>query len=218
MTITRIGFAPRRAGLSMEEAQTHWATRHAEVARGLPGLKRYWQMHAVLRDGRPLLPWAGFDCCSELDYESLPAIDASFTSDHYFAEVQPDETALLDKTKGGNVTTQRHLLEGEVDPGRVRLVLFMRAAPLRSGAALAEGVRTLPHPANARARELFVALDGPAAAQRVGLYDVVESLWFDDAGAALAFALSSEQAERRRAIADLVRGVDQLIATIRIVK
>lgn len=218
MTITRIGFAPRREGLSIEEAQAHWASRHAEVAGGLPGLQRYWQAHAVLKDGRPLLPWIGFDCCSELDYESFAAIDASFCSDHYFAEVQPDEAFLIDKTRGGSVSTHREILAGEVDPGRIRLMLFLRAAPLRGAAALADGVRALPTPAGASARELFVALEGAEAAQRVSLYDAVESLWFDSAEQALDFAHSAEQADRRRAIAGLVRGVDMLIAKTHIVK
>lgn len=214
--LTRIGFAPRAPGLSIEQAQAHWASRHAEVAGALPGLQRYWQAHAVLKDGQPLLPWIGFDCCSELDYESIAAIDASFCSDHYFAEVLPDEAYLIDKTRGGSLTTHRELLAGTVDPAHVRLMIFMRAAPLRGIATLADAVRALPTAGNAR--QLYVALEGAEAAQRVGLYDVVESLWFDTSEQALDFALSAEQAERRRTIAAFVRGADHLIATTHIVK
>ncbi len=215
--LTRIGFAPRRAGLSIEAMQAHWRTRHAEVAGALPGLKRYWQAHAVLENGYPLLPWAGFDCCSELDYESIAEMDRSFCSDHYFSDVRPDEAQLIDKARGGAMTTRRHILDGAVDPGKIRLMIFMRAAPQRRADQLADAVGALSKATGSCAREMFVALEGSAAAQRVSLYDLVESHWFESADRALAFARSGEQAARRGAIAQLVRGTDYLIAATHIV-
>ena len=36
-TVTRVGMAPRAAGLTFETAQEHWRTEHRDVALGIPG-------------------------------------------------------------------------------------------------------------------------------------------------------------------------------------
>ena len=73
MTLVRVGMAPRAAGLTPAECQTHWRTAHADAARSLPGLRGYVQNHAVLRDGEPLLPYPGFDVCAETEFDDLAA-------------------------------------------------------------------------------------------------------------------------------------------------
>ncbi|MGH2882625.1 MAG: EthD domain-containing protein, partial [Solirubrobacteraceae bacterium] len=66
--------APRAEGLTFEAAQEHWRTAHGDVASGIPGLRGYVQNHAVLRDGLPLLPYPGFDACSELEFADFDAM------------------------------------------------------------------------------------------------------------------------------------------------
>lgn len=212
--ISRVGFAPRNPRLAIEAAQAHWRTRHAEATIGLPGVRRYWQNHAVLRDGNPLLPWPGFDACSEFDFDDIPAMDRAFTSAHYAEVVKPDEDHLLDKAKGGSLTADRRLLDGAIDGRGVRLIEFLRLAALRRPADLAEVVTRLPAAGGSLAREYYRALDGREAAQRVSLFDAVEIHWFEDADRAHAYALSTEHRDRHHEMADLVRGTERLIATV----
>lgn len=217
--INRIGFAPRHPALTIAQANAHWAGKHGEVAGGLHGMTRYWQNHAILADdGMPLLPWVGFDCCSDFEFTSLFDMDRAFTSDHYLQYVKPDEEILVDKTRGGGVTADHFHLSGQIEMKHVRLLQFMRVAPLRSGGELGEALKALPAGRNASARELYVAHHGKAAGQRVSVFDAIDIHWFETPQAALEFTRSLEQAERRRAVADLVRGTESLLARVNVIK
>ena len=48
-----VTFLKRKAGMSVEDFQRYWRTRHPEVVVRLPGVRRYVQSHtlAVMRDG-----------------------------------------------------------------------------------------------------------------------------------------------------------------------
>jgi hypothetical protein len=213
--ISRIGFAPAKADLPLPEAQRHWAGHHAEVSIGLPGLQRYWQNHAVLHDGAPLLPWTGFDCCSEFDFDDGFTMDRAFTSDHYLAEIRPDEAVLVDKTKGGMLLADRHIVT-EIDPdASFRLMSFYRTAPLRRSVDLADRLTVAEKAADSSGRELYIAVDGAAAGQRQPMFDAIEMDWFQDSAAALAFMQSAAWRRRRRDFAELVRGSEHLIAHVR---
>ena len=76
--ITRLGAAARRSDLTIQQFQDHWKTQHGETAGSIPNLERYVQHHAVLVDGRTMLPYPGFDACSELDFASVEAMDDGF--------------------------------------------------------------------------------------------------------------------------------------------
>src|SRR6185436_17743997 len=95
--IVRIGLAPREADLDYEGFAAHWSGQHGDLAREIPGLRSYVQNHALLRDGEPLLPYPGFDACSELEFDSIEAMDAGFASEHYRQAVVADEHSLIDK-------------------------------------------------------------------------------------------------------------------------
>ena len=50
-------FFKRRAGMEVEPFQEYWRARHAEVARRLPGVRRYVQSHTLpagYRKGEPV--------------------------------------------------------------------------------------------------------------------------------------------------------------------
>jgi uncharacterized protein (TIGR02118 family) len=58
--IKAITFVKRRPGMSVEDFQAYWRTRHPEVVVRLPGLRRYVQSHALLAGYRKgELPWDG---------------------------------------------------------------------------------------------------------------------------------------------------------------
>lgn len=216
--ITRIGFAPGHPALSIDALHAHWTTAHARVTLQLPHVRRYWQNQPVLKDGATLLPWPGFDVCSEFDFDDMVAMDRAFSSEAYFEHVKPDEVHLLDKAKGGMLIAERIKLEGSLDAGEYRLLTFFRAAPMRQPAMLAAGIAALPRAGSAHGREVYAALEGRAAGQRVSLFDAVDINWFESAEAALAFAVSVEQRDRRCALADLIRGTENLIARVRRVR
>jgi hypothetical protein len=161
-----------------------------------------------------LLPWPGFDVCSEFDFDDPFEMDRAFCSAAYLEHVKPDEDYLLDKPKGGMVLADRILFEGSPADG-IRLLTFFRLAPLREPSLLASQLQSLPKAARAHSRELYVALGGRAAGQRISMFAAVEIHWFDSSETALAHVLSEEQRERRYAIADLVRGTENLIARVR---
>lgn len=97
--LTRVGAAARRAGLSVEQFQEHWRTRHGPTAGAITNLRRYVQHHAVRVDGRAVLPYPGFDACSELDFDSLDAMDDGFAAAARRGELQADEDRFVDKTR-----------------------------------------------------------------------------------------------------------------------
>ncbi len=97
--ITRFGMAPRRADMSIDQFQRHWRTSHADAAGQIPGLRRYTQNHSLLEYGRYLLGYPGFDACSELDFDSVEAMDQGFASETYQTLVRDDEDDFIDKSR-----------------------------------------------------------------------------------------------------------------------
>lgn len=138
--IVRLGTAPRRAGLDFEGFQHHWRTSHADVVSHLPGLRRYQQFHAVLEDGRPLLPYPGFDACSALRFDSAEAMDDAFASPEFLRSVTADEAEFVDKTHfRGVVGTWRPDASADLGAdGAVQLLTLLRAESGITPADLAE--------------------------------------------------------------------------------
>jgi hypothetical protein len=215
--LSRFGCAPRKPDLTITQFQEHWRTSHAKVVSGLVGLKRYWQNHAVLRDGETILPWPGFDACAQIDAETMVDMDRAFLSEHYQVTVREDERRFINHTGFGMTLCERVLADGRLDGSGVRLLTFMRLAPLRTPAALAEALRADKRSGVAKGREVFLALTGAAAGQRTSLFDAVESLWFDSEAEAERQVRSTEEREHRTRLADTVRGCERLIARVVVV-
>jgi uncharacterized protein (TIGR02118 family) len=128
--IVRVGMAARAPGLSYEEFAVHWRTRHAEIASKLPGLRSYLQNHAVLSQGRPLLPYPGFDACSQFEFDDLAAMDATFASVPPDGELRHDELRLIDPFRRMGVFAQSTVTQAGDAPGSaVKLMTFLRVAP-----------------------------------------------------------------------------------------
>ena len=212
--ITRFGFAPRKPDLTIAAFQEHWRTSHARVVSQLAGLRRYWQNHAVLRDGEPLLPWPGFDACAQIEADTLVDLDRAFLSPHYQGPVREDERRFIDHTGFGMMLCERAHAEGRVDGTGVRLLTFMRLAPMRPPAALADALLGAPRAGLAQGREVYLALTGAAAAQRTSLFDAMEALWFSSEDEAERHVRSAKEREYRTRLADSVRGCERLIARV----
>jgi hypothetical protein len=196
--ITRVGMAPRAAGLTFESAQEHWRTEHGDVASGIPGLQSYVQNHAVLRNGAPLLAYAGFDACSELEFADFDAMRAGFASEHYQTAVRADERALIDKSRFMMALTRRRVLAGGDPPdGAVKLMSFLRVHPNSSPGALVEALEgpyaEAVQEAQPMRHELLVTDAGEHEPTLPPCCDAVDILWFgspDDALGALTGVLS----------------------------
>ena len=182
--IVRVGCAPREASLSFEAFQEHWASEHGALAGTIPGLRGYVQNHAVLADGQPLLPYVGFDACSELSFDSLEAMDEGFASEHYRTNVTADEKVLVDKTRFGMLLTERRVLrEGTPGKGAVKLLTFLTED--RDSDA-GESVR----------HEQLVVIPGAHDGRIPPFASLVDILWFSSVDDALAFAENDGEARR----------------------
>ncbi|MBM3345218.1 MAG: hypothetical protein FJY55_01755 [Betaproteobacteria bacterium] len=215
--LSRFGCAPRKKDLTITQFQEHWRISHARVVSQLVGLKRYWQNHAVLRDGETLLPWPGFDACAQIDAETMLDMDRAFLSEHYQVTVREDERRFISHAGFGMTLCECVLADGRTDGSGVRLLTFMRLAPMRAPAALAGALLDDKRTGVAKGREVYLAITGAAAGQRASLFDAVESLWFDNDAEAERQVRSIEEREHRVRLADSVRGCERLIARVNIV-
>lgn len=209
--ITRFGLAPRLPGLTVEQFQRHWRERHGPIIGVLPGLRRYWQNHAVAGG----LPWPGFDACSEMDADDDAAFDAVFAQPWYLSEGQADERRFVDRTRGGAVLTRRVARRGTRPGGTagVRLLTFLRAVPGCGPDELAGVLGGADRGGPAAAVEAFVRVPD----RDDSVFDAVEALWFADAAAAAAHVASDSAERDRRELAGLVRGTERLLAAVHVV-
>ena len=117
----------RRAGMEVEPFQEYWRTRHAEVVRGLPGIRRYAQSHTLLagyRRGEP-----AFDGIAEVWFEDVDAIRALDGTDALRA-VQEDEARFIDRSTMRTLVTDEHLIkDGDPPDGGVKNVEFVHRRP-----------------------------------------------------------------------------------------
>jgi uncharacterized protein (TIGR02118 family) len=221
--IVRVGCAPREASLSFEAFQHHWASEHGALAGTLAGLRSYVQNHAVLSDGRPLLPYAGFDACSELVFDSLEAMDEAFESDHYRQNVTADEHVLIDKSRFGMLLTERRVLgDGTPGEGALKLLTFLVADPNAGATALAEELagsyREAVREAQPLRHEQLLVIPGSHDGRIAPFADAVDILWFPSAAAALGFVTGEAGFAGGYALAGRAAGAQRLLAReIRIV-
>jgi uncharacterized protein (TIGR02118 family) len=212
--ITRIGMVPRRAGLTLEQFQAHWRDVHGPLVARMRGLRRNWQNHALIENGEPLLPWTGFDACSEIDFDDVAAMLAAFSDEHYPHGLKADSTYLADMSKAAPMVSERVHVDGKIDLNDVRLLTFMRRAPQRHRSELHHALRSQPSASQARARELYLSVDDREGV--VSSFDALDVQWFATPQIAQQYLVSAEAREQRHAIAHLVRGVERLIARVHV--
>ncbi len=217
LVITRLGTAPRARGLDCAAFQEHWRSGHADVARELPGLRRYVQNHAILRDGRPLLGYPGFDACSEVEFDSLQAMDEAFSSEHYRGAVSADEQSLIDRARfRPALLSRRVLIAGEPAADAVKLMTFWQLDP---EASLAQLESCLAGPGRIEAtafgvqrHEQLIQIEGAHEGRTAAACAAVDSLWLADVQAALALLQSAEAHRAAWELASIGRGATRLLA------
>lgn len=221
--ITRVGMAPRAAGLTYASFQEHWRSQHAGLAGELPGLRGYVQNHSVLHEGRPLLPYPGFDACSEIEFDSLHAMDEAFASEHYLGAVTADEHALIDKTRFALLLSERRvLLEGEVDESAVKLLTFLPIDPRSTRSAPADALagtyREIVADVEPLRHEQLLEIPEAHEGRLPAVCAAVDILWFMSIEHALGFVHGDAGHRAGYALAGTAFGLERVLArAIRIV-
>jgi uncharacterized protein (TIGR02118 family) len=221
--ITRVGMAPRAKGLTYEGFQEHWRSEHAGLAGELPGLRGYIQNHAVLEDGRPRLPYPGFDACSEISFDSLAAMDEAFASEHYLGAVTADEHSLIDKSRFGLLLTERRiLLDGDPALDSVKLLTFLPVHPRSTREALddllAGPYREVVAEAGPQRHEQLLEIPGAHEGRLPPVCAAVDILWFASPDEALGFVNGEVGHRAGYALAGTAFGLERVLARpIRIV-
>lgn len=220
--ITRVGMAPRLPGATAEQFQAHWRSAHAEAAGGIPGLRGYVQNHAVLVGGAPLLPYPGFDACSELSFDDVAAMDAGFASEHYRTTVRDDEARFIVKERFSWAVTRPEVVLDRGEPAdRVKVLTLWRAHPARGvaallasaqgwAAAMAEDPRVLRH-------ERLVVLPEAHEGRDPAACDLIDVLHVDGVDAAAALLAGTAAAEAAWRMGGAAFGAAHLVARPRVV-
>jgi uncharacterized protein (TIGR02118 family) len=188
--LTRVGAAARLPALGVERFQQHWREQHGPTAGAIPNLRRYVQHHAVLVGGRLLLPYPGFDACSELDFDSPEAMDEGFARAIETGALRADEDRFVDKQRYSWVlgeVDERAPESAAADP--VTLVTWWRAHPSASAERLLDVLTggweaALPPLAG---RRLIAARADWHVGRAAPSADVVEVTRFDGLDAARSF-------------------------------
>ena len=189
--ITRLGMAPRAAGLSTSDFVEHWRTTHSVAAGQIPGLRRYTQFHPVLVEGRLPLPYPGFDACSLLQFDSVDSMDAGFSSAVYRDKVMPDEEVLVDKSRFSLFLGDARI-SSVIPGGTVVLVTLLRRHPALTSeefSAVLDG----PWSAWSGGHEQYVSVGASRAGRQADVADAVDIRAFDSPQQALAWLTAEEQ-------------------------
>ena len=214
--ITRIGMAPRRQDMTIDQFQRHWRTSHADAAGQIPGVLRYTQNHSLVEFGRYLLGYPGFDACSELDFESVEAMESGFASETYQTLVRDDEDDFVDKTRFSLVvTTPTVVIDGALDG--VKLMRLFRTHPSRTQEEL---LATLTGPiaealGDVGARYVvYQPVDEPHSGPKAS-FDAIATVWLGRKGSGVVRdALASPQwAASELTLAGIASGTVMLAAT-----
>jgi uncharacterized protein (TIGR02118 family) len=230
--IVRVGLAPRRAGSTVVQFQRHWRDEHGDLALHIPNLRGYWQNHAVLDErARPLLPYPGFDACSEIAFDDVASMDAGFASPHYQRLVRADEDLLIDKSRFWFLLCERAVLtsapaglvtSAAAGPEPVRLLTFVRAHPLVSPEQLLEIARgpyaALVAEAGALRHEQLVPLRAAHEGRTSPHCELVDAVTFATIGQALDFVNGTVGERADTLLAGAVFGRERLLARVRVVK
>jgi uncharacterized protein (TIGR02118 family) len=122
-----VAFFKRKPGLSVEEFDRHWSTRHADLVGRLPGLRRYVQNPTLPSGYRKREP--NYDGVAEAWFDDADALRVSGASAEYRA-VKADEASFIDgATLGSLVTDEVVVVEGVEPAGAVKLIAFLNRRP-----------------------------------------------------------------------------------------
>jgi len=125
--IKSVVFFKRKAGMSVEDFQRYWRTRHAEVVSKLPGATRYVQSHtrpSIYRTREPV-----YDGIAEIWSDDMAALREMTKHPHYQA-VRADEANFIDGASMLGIVTREHVIKDGLPPaGAVKSVEFVSHRP-----------------------------------------------------------------------------------------
>jgi uncharacterized protein (TIGR02118 family) len=196
-----VAFFKRKPGSSVEAFDRHWGTRHAELVRRLPGLRRYVQNPTLESGYRKREPV--FDGVAEAWFDDGEALRVSGASPEYRA-VKADEANFLDAASLGSLVTEEVVIvDGPASPRAVKLIAFLTRRPDLEPEAFRVYWRDRHGPLAAGVpglRRYVQCHVGPGIyrAGRSPVFDGVPISWFEDAEALRASGASPQYHAVRR--------------------
>ena len=193
--VKALSFFKRRAGMSVEEFQAYWRSRHPDVVTKLPGVRRYVQSHtrpAAYQRGEPV-----YDGIAEVWFDDTAAMHA-LRGTAEVAAVQADEARFIDRSTMELIITDDHVIkDGPVPPGAAKGVGFARRKQGMSVEAFQTHWREVHGPLGAEVPSLrrYVQSHPRHSAYNRGrdpIWDGIALIWFDDSAALRAATATSE--------------------------
>jgi uncharacterized protein (TIGR02118 family) len=215
-----VAIVKRKPGMAVEAFQEHWRTRHADVVRKLPGLRRYVQSHTLLagyRKGEPA--WDGIAELWFDDTEALRALRGTPAQ----AAVDADEEVFLDRGAMKMLFTDDHVIvDGPIPANGVKNVEFLHHRPDLTIETFQKYWRQAHGPIAAKIPQIrrYVQSHVRPSAYRGGrtpAYDGLAITWFDDTAAMRASAATPEYARTRADEPNFLAGELPFIITREIV-
>ena len=198
--VKAVSFFKRKPGMSVEDFQKYWRTRHPEVVTRLPGLVRYVQSHTLLsgyRKGEPVS-----DGIAEVWFPDTAAMRALAGSPAY-AAVRADEAQFIDHDTMKLVITEEHVIkDGPMPAAGVKNVEFVHKKPGIDVAAFQTYWRQTHGPIAARIATIrrYVQSHARRSAYEGGRAPACDGFaitWWDDVDGMRASAASPEYARTR---------------------
>lgn len=209
-------FFKRRSGTSVEAFQQYWRTHHADLAKRLPGVRRYVQCHTLPGIYRRREP--AYDGVAELWFDDTDALRAVATSE-IFARVRADEPNFMDPSIYGEIVTQEHIIkDGPIPLEGVKNIEFVKRRPDLTVEAFQKHWREVHGPLGASIPPVlrYVQCHTRAAAYRDGATPVFDGLaltWFESVDTMRQSAQTPEYAATRADEPNFVAGELEFIIT-----
>ena len=188
-------FFKRKAGSSVEEFQRYWRTHHGDIAKELPGLRRYVQCHTlpgVYKKREPV-----YDGVAEIWFDDTDALRAAAASD-VFKAVKADEPNFMDVSSYGDIVAEEHVIkDGAIPEEAVKNIEFVRRRPDLSVEAFQKHWRQVHGPLGAaipvvlRYVQCHTRLSGYRDG-RIPVYDGLAMTWFQSVHTMRASAETDE--------------------------
>jgi uncharacterized protein (TIGR02118 family) len=196
-----VAFFKRKPGITVEAFDRHWGTRHAELVRRLPGLRRYVQNPTLASGYRRREPI--YHGVAEAWFDDGEALRVSGASSEY-AAVKADEASFLDGASLGSlITDEVVVVDGPEPMDGVKLIAFLNRRPDLDPGAFRDYWRGTHGPLAGKVPgiERYVQCHVAPGIYRAGrepIYDGVPISWFGGAEQLRASGSTAEYEAVRR--------------------
>ncbi len=209
-------FFKRKKGCSVDAFQSYWRTHHAEIAKRLPGLRRYVQCHTLAGVYKKHEP--AYDGVAEIWFEDTDALRKAAATD-VFRAVKEDEPNFMDVGSYGDIVTEEHVIkDGPIPERGVKNIEFVKRRPDLGVEAFQKHWREIHGPLGAsipvvrRYVQCHTRLSGYRDG-RTPAYDGLAMTWFDGVHTMRASAETDEYKSTRADEPNFVAGELEFIIT-----